>query len=331
MTRTTHPRVALTPGEPAGIGPDLVLSLPAHYRESLIVIADPQVLRERAAMLGIEVDIVTTASGNHDELLVHEVPTAAPVSSGVLDTTNAEYVLETLRSAARGCLQGTHAGLVTGPVNKAVINEAGIPFSGHTEFLAELAEIPMPVMMLAAPSLRVALVTTHLPLREVSDAITPERLRETLEIVHKSLVERFGIAKPTMLVCGLNPHAGESGHFGHEETDTIEPVLAALREQGMNVVGPLPADTAFTPDKLAGADAVVAMYHDQGLPVLKTIGFGEAVNITLGLPFVRTSVDHGTALNLAGTGAARNSSLIAAIDCALELVGPGDGPRQFRQ
>ena len=248
------------------------------------------------------------------------VKTARPVSAGRLDTANAAYVIETLKSAVTGCRRGEFDALVTGPVHKGNLNDAGISFTGHTEFLAESSNAAQPVMMLACSSLRVALVTTHLPLAAVPRAITRERLTAVLEVLHADLRNKFGIANPVILVCGLNPHAGESGHLGREEVETIEPTIKALVAKGMHLRGPVPADTAFIPSQLRGVDAVLAMYHDQGLPVLKHHDFAHAVNITLGLPFVRTSVDHGTALELAGTGKVDPSSIYAAIELAIELA-----------
>ncbi len=248
------------------------------------------------------------------------VPLGAAVTAGRLDPRNAAYVLETLRLAATRVLAGAADALVTAPVQKSVINDAGIPFSGHTEFLAELCGAPTPVMMLAAGTLRVALATTHLPLREVPAAITRDGLEAVLRLLHRDLRRCFGIAAPRILVCGLNPHAGEGGPLGREELEVIAPALAALRAEGMRLEGPLPADTLFTPRQLDQADAVLAMYHDQGLPVLKHAGFGEAVNVTLGLPIIRTSVDHGTALDLAGSGRAESGSLRAALDLAIALA-----------
>ena len=320
--------IAVTPGEPAGIGPDLVVRLAQEPSDTPIVaIADPDLLAERAQRLGLPLhterfepgDLVQRAQPGH--LAVLPVAVRRPVTPGRLDTANAPYVLDTLRIACDACLEGTFKALVTGPVHKGVINDAGLPFTGHTEFLAERCGAE-PVMMLATPGLRVALVTTHLPLRDVSAAITREHLTEVIRILHRDLSTRFGIPEPRILVCGLNPHAGEGGHLGREEIEVIEPVLNALRGLGWHLIGPLPADTAFVPDKLAVADAVLAMYHDQGLPVLKHLGFGQAVNITLGLPIIRTSVDHGTALDLAGTDRADLGSLRAALGMARFLVGP---------
>ncbi|HHH13705.1 MAG TPA: 4-hydroxythreonine-4-phosphate dehydrogenase PdxA, partial [Thiolapillus brandeum] len=314
-----------TPGEPAGIGPDLILQLAARGAVTPLVVSDPGLLRVRAERLGLPVQVETLASPDryrpeHPALQVLPVELVRPCEPGRPDPVNAAYVLETLRVAVAHCLQAprTHA-LVTGPVHKGVINEAGIPFTGHTEFLAGLAG-GHPVMMLACPGLRVALATTHLPLRQVADAITPQLLEQVLRILHRDLRIRFGIADPRILVCGLNPHAGEGGHLGTEEREVIAPVLERLRAEEMRLFGPLPADTLFTPRHLERADAVLAMYHDQGLPVLKHLGFGHAVNITLGLPLVRTSVDHGTALELAGTGNAESGSLEAALEAAAGML-----------
>lgn len=320
------PRLALTPGEPAGIGPDLLVRLvqePLPAR--LIAVADPDLLAARARALGLPFTVVAAGAeapqvpSPPGVLAVHPVPLAVPAHPGRLDPANSRYVLKTLESACDLCLAGDCDALVTGPVHKGIINEAGIPFSGHTEFLAERCGAA-PVMMLACPGLRVALATTHLPLCRVPGAITAPHLTRVIETLHHDLKTRFGIAAPRILVCGLNPHAGEGGHLGREELTIIAPVLADLRAHGWDLVGPLPADTAFVPERLAGADAVLAMYHDQGLPVLKHLGFGQAVNITLGLPLVRTSVDHGTALDLAGTDRADLGSLRAAITTAVEMV-----------
>jgi len=319
--------IALTAGEPAGIGPDLCLMLAgqacAHER---VIIADAGLLAERAAQLGLSVTLhpfdperAPTAQAP-GELSVLSVPLREPCIAGQLATANGAYVLETLRIAGEGCLDGRFAAVVTAPVHKGVINDAGVPFSGHTEFFAELTDTPLVVMMLACPGLRVALATTHLPLREVADAITAPLLQAVLEIINRDLRDKFGLADPRILVCGLNPHAGEGGHLGREEIEIIEPLLAKLRQQGMNLQGPLPADTLFTPKHLDQADAVLAMYHDQGLPVLKHKGFGQAVNITLGLPIIRTSVDHGTALDLAGSGRADPGSLQVALATAIDMI-----------
>lgn len=326
VLQTTIKRIALTAGEPAGIGPDLCVQLAqSTHACEIIVIADPDLLMNRAKKLQLPIKFIEfnpsskpqqQASGT---LTLLPVKMQTPGQCGMLNTENSRYVLKTIARAARGCLDGTFAAMVTAPVHKAVINDAGIPFVGHTEFIADLTG-GNPVMLLATPGLRVALVTTHLPLSQVSSAITHSRLRSVLRVLHQDLIEHFGIRNPKILVCGLNPHAGENGHLGNEEKKIIEPVLAGLREQGLNLVGPLPADTLFTPHYLASADAVLAMYHDQGLPVLKHMGFGKAVNITLGLPIIRTSVDHGTALELAGTGRANTGSLEYALQTALEMA-----------
>jgi 4-hydroxythreonine-4-phosphate dehydrogenase len=319
------PRLALTPGEPAGIGPDLCVQLAQQAHPwQLVAVADPELLRARARQLGLPLTLVPfDAAERHAHtagvLPVLAVPLQAPVTAGQLDAANAPYVLATLDAAADGCVSRQFDALVTGPVHKGIINAAGIPFSGHTEYLAARTG-GHPVMMLATEGLRVALVTTHLPLAQVPKAITRETLVLVLEILQRELTACFGIAEPRILVCGLNPHAGEDGHLGREEVEIIGPVLQAYRQRGKHVEGPLPADTLFTPDKLARADAVLAMYHDQGLPVLKHMGFGRAVNITLGLPIIRTSVDHGTALELAGTGQARLDSLLLAADMAAQMV-----------
>lgn len=312
--------LAITPGEPAGIGPDLVVSLAGRPRQTdWVVIADPALLLERARSLGVELQVHTDADAPTREaghLSVLPVDLAAPCTPGRLDVANAGYVVRTLELAADACLAGRFRAMVTGPVQKSVINDAGVPFSGHTEFLQARAGVDDVVMLLVAGALRVALATTHLPLRAVPDAITKALLTRRLQILIEGLRARFGIAAPRILVAGLNPHAGEAGHLGREEIDVIGPVCEAARRAGHDVRGPLPADTLFTDPWLDDADAVLAMYHDQGLPVLKHAGFGEAVNVTLGLPFVRTSVDHGTALDLAGTGRARTGSFEAALALA---------------
>lgn len=311
--------LALTAGEPAGIGPELCLQLAEKEREAgIVVIASQQLLGERAKLLGLDVTLHPWQPGTEPqtaagELSVLHVEGCASFGAGKLDTANSRYVLETLTIAAKGCLAGNFDGMVTAPVHKGVINDAGIEFSGHTEFLQELCGVERVVMMLATDELRVALVTTHLPLKEVPSAITQDRLTQVATILNADLKKFFGIEKPKILVAGLNPHAGEGGHLGREEIDVIEPTLEKLRVDGLQLTGPLPADTLFTPHWLDQADAALAMYHDQGLPVLKFQGFGRAVNITLGLPIVRTSVDHGTAIDLAGTGKADAGSLHTAI------------------
>lgn len=324
------PRLALTAGEPAGIGPDLCVMLAQKPNPGvdLIAIADPDLLLRRAERLKLDLELLPVAAdqpatpAQPGQLRIAPVALREAVTCGSLDPRNAAYVLETLSQATEGCLTGKYQGLVTCPVHKGVINDAGLPFTGHTEFLAELCRAH-PVMMLATPGLRVALVTTHLPLSEVSGAITRERLRQVATILHQELQRRFGLKQPRILVCGLNPHAGEQGHLGREEIDIIEPVLAELNATGMCLIGPLPADTLFTPIQLQQADAVLAMYHDQGLPVLKHMGFGQAVNVTLGLPIIRTSVDHGTALPLAGTGQINLGSLKYAVKVAMEMAERG--------
>ncbi|MCK9799122.1 4-hydroxythreonine-4-phosphate dehydrogenase PdxA [Pseudomonas sp. MAFF 302030] len=321
-------RFALTPGEPAGIGPDLCLLLASQPQpHPLIAITSRDLLLERAAQLGVAVrllpvtlDSLPDAPAPAGSLYVWDTALANRVVTGQLDQANAAFVLETLTRAGQGCLDGHFAGMITAPVHKGVINDAGIAFSGHTEFLADLTHTPQVVMMLATHGLRVALVTTHLPLREVADAITAERLERVTRILHADLRDKFGIAQPRILVCGLNPHAGESGHLGHEEIDIIEPTLERLRNEGMDLRGPLPADTLFNPKYLEHCDAVLAMYHDQGLPVLKYKGFGAAVNVTLGLPIIRTSVDHGTALDLAGSGNIDTGSLQVALETAYQMA-----------
>lgn len=325
--RSDAARLAITPGEPAGIGPDLcvLLAQRAHSAE-LIAVADPQLLRERARQLGVALEITRfdperpPQPQSPGRLTVFDVPLRAPVTAGRLDAANAPYVLDCLDVAVDGCRAGHFDALVTGPVHKGIINDAGSPFIGHTEYLAERCATPRVVMMLATAGLRVALATTHLPLASVSAAITREELTTTLRILITDLRTRFGIARPRILVCGLNPHAGEGGHLGREEIEVIAPVLESLRGADADLLGPLPADTLFTPKYLDEADAVLAMYHDQGLPVLKYKGFGRAVNITLGLPIVRTSVDHGTALDLAGSGRVDTGSLETALDAALEML-----------
>ena len=320
------PLLAVTAGEPAGIGPDLCLML-AEQRSPLrpVIIADRTLLAERGRQLGRAVDLTEFRIGaslpppKANELLVLHVPLGTSVRPGQLDVRNSRYVLSTLELAADGCMDGTFAAMVTGPVHKSVINDAGIPFTGHTEFLAERTATPRVVMMLVGGGMRVALATTHLALRDVPAAITRELLEATLAILLRDLKKNFGIDRPRVLVAGLNPHAGEAGHLGREEIDVISPVLERMRGAGQALIGPLPADTLFNPDKLLTADAVLAMYHDQGLPVLKHASFGAGVNVTLGLPIIRTSVDHGTALDLAGTGRAHVGSLVAAIELAAEL------------
>lgn len=320
------PRLALTPGEPAGIGPDLCIQLAQQkFDAQLVVIADPDLLINRAKQLRLPLQIQAFrpehAPTKHrpGNLWVKPAQLNSPVEYGQLDIRNARYVLETLRLAVDGCMQGNFSGIVTGPVQKSVINAAGIAFTGHTEFFAEQSGCDV-VMMLMTKGLRVALASTHLPLKDISAYITQSRLETVIRILHRGLVLQLGISQPRIVVCGLNPHAGESGHLGREEIDVIEPVLTRLRNKGMSLQGPLPADTLFIPKYLQQADAVLAMYHDQGLPVLKHMGFGHAVNVTLGLPYIRTSVDHGTALDLAGTGSADPASFVEAISAAISMA-----------
>ena len=325
----TLPILALTAGEPAGIGPDLCIALSQQVLPCRVsVLGDVDVLRARAAHLGVPVKL---DSGDvppvqqPGRLHVRHIPAAAPVTAGVLDVRNSAHVLALLNAAIDGCMNGAYQAVVTAPVHKAIINEAGFAFTGHTEYLAARSDTKKVVMMLAGGGLRVALATTHLPLREVTAAITSDLLIEVTRILHTDLENKFGIAAPRILVAGLNPHAGECGHLGREEIDIIEPALARLRHEGMDLVGPLPADTLFSRIRHERCDAVLAMYHDQGLPVLKYASFGAGVNVTLGLPFIRTSVDHGTALDLAGSGRAETGSLLTAIEMAMDMVGRGQG------
>lgn len=320
-------RIALTAGEPAGIGPDLCIQLgQSAQHNQIVVIADPKLLQQRADELGLSIKLIKF------DLNIAPAPSAAgcivyipcqvaeKVVAGQLNIANAGYVLDSLQIALNGCLDHSFDAVVTAPVHKGVINDAQFPFSGHTEFFAEGAGVKKVVMMLATPELRVALATTHLPLREVNDAITQESLLKVMRILADSLQQSFGLKQPRIAVCGLNPHAGEGGHLGTEEQTVIEPAIKQMQEHGYKFTGPWPADTIFVKSRLADYDAVLAMYHDQGLPVLKHQGFGDAVNITLGLPFIRTSVDHGTALGLAGSGKASATSLQAAINMAETML-----------
>ncbi|HEG0622440.1 TPA: 4-hydroxythreonine-4-phosphate dehydrogenase PdxA [Yersinia enterocolitica] len=320
-------RIVITPGEPAGVGPDLVIALAQQdWPVELVVCADPALLLTRASQLNLPLQLreyqqdkpaLAQLAGT---LTILPVKIAAEVIPGQLDVKNSHYVVETLAKACDGAISGEFAALVTGPVQKSIINDAGIPFIGHTEFFADRSHCQRVVMMLATEELRIALATTHLPLLAVPGAITQTSLHEVISILDNDLKTKFGISQPQIYVCGLNPHAGEGGHMGHEEIETIIPALATLRQQGINLIGPLPADTLFQPKYLQHADAVLAMYHDQGLPVLKYQGFGRAVNITLGLPFIRTSVDHGTALELAATGTADVGSFITALNLAIKMI-----------
>ncbi|MFV8799106.1 4-hydroxythreonine-4-phosphate dehydrogenase PdxA [Yersinia sp. LJYL362] len=320
-------RIVITPGEPAGVGPDLVVALAQQdWPVELVVCADPALLLARANQLNLPLQLreyqqdKPALAQRAGTLTILPVKIAAEVIPGQLDVKNSHYVVETLAKACDGAISGEFAALVTGPVQKSIINDAGISFIGHTEFFADRSHCSRVVMMLATEELRVALATTHLPLLAVPGAITPASLHEVISILDNDLKTKFGIHQPQIYVCGLNPHAGEGGHMGHEEIDTIIPALDALRLQGINLIGPLPADTLFQPKYLQHADAVLAMYHDQGLPVLKYQGFGRAVNITLGLPFIRTSVDHGTALELAATGSADVGSFITALNLAIKMI-----------
>ncbi len=322
-------RFALTPGEPAGIGPDLCVLLAQQPQPHiLIAIASRALLAERAQQLAVPLQLLPVAPGAWPSqpappsaLYVWDTPLAVPVRPGIPEVDNVPYLLQTLTRAANGCLSRDFAGMITAPIHKGIINEAGIAFSGHTEFLAALTHTPQVVMLLATHGLRVALVTTHLPLAQVAPAITSTRLESVVRILHADLIHKFGLLAPRILVCGLNPHAGESGHMGREEIDIIGPCLERLRQaERMNLIGPLPADTLFTPKYLDHCDAVLAMYHDQGLPVLKYRGFGAAVNVTLGLPIIRTSVDHGTALELAASGRIDTGSLQVALATAYHMV-----------
>ncbi len=320
---STRPVIAITSGEPGGVGPELCARiLERAFEARLVVLADKTLLQERAQALGQTLHLCdyqadqAPAPGCLDVL---HVPLAAPAPAGQLCVANGPYVLALLDRALAGCVSGEFAAMVTAPVHKGIINEAGVPFTGHTEYLAEKTHTPRVVMLLAGGGLRVALATTHLPLKDVAAAITADELETTLRIMHRDFQEKFGFAQPRILVSGLNPHAGEGGHLGREEIEVISPVLDKLRAEGMQLIGPLPADTLFTPPQLARGDGVLAMYHDQGLAVLKYASFGGGVNITLGLPIVRTSVDHGTALDLAGTGRADPGSLYTAIEAAIDI------------
>jgi 4-hydroxythreonine-4-phosphate dehydrogenase len=328
------PLIAVTAGEPAGIGPDLCVGLARRRLPArVVVIADRDLIRARARSLGVPLKVVEHSGGNSARtpagtLLVHHVPLAQAAVAGRLNPANSGYVLRTLELAADGCREGAFDALVTAPLQKSIINEAGIAFTGHTEFLAERTGARHVVMMLVGGGLRVALATTHLALKDVAHNITGEGLERTLRVLRGDLRARFAIPAPRIFVAGLNPHAGESGFLGREEADIIVPVLDKLRGEGFDLNGPLPADTLFSPQRLKGCDCVLAMYHDQGLPVLKYASFGAGVNVTLGLPIIRTSVDHGTALELAGTGRARGGSLIEAIRLAAKLATRPRGTRR---
>lgn len=320
----SHPILAITSGEPAGVGPDLCAALPRReWPARLVVLGDRAMIAARVHAVEPSVDVIDYQPGGSARpgaIEVLHVPLAVPAVPGRLDAANGRYVLDILDRAIAGCKSGEFAGMVTAPVHKGIICDAGVPFSGHTEYLAEATGTPLVVMMLVGGGMRVALVTTHLPLKDVSAAITRPLLTDTLRILHADLVRDFGLPAPRILVAGLNPHAGEGGHMGTEEIDTIIPVLEQLRAEGMDLVGPLPADTLFVPHTLQQGDAVLSMFHDQGLPVLKHASFGGGVNVTLGLPIIRTSVDHGTALDLAGSGRADPGSLFAAVELAITMA-----------
>lgn len=326
------PRIVITSGEPAGIGPDACVALAqSDWEADLVVAGDADLLGATAEALKLPLVLESydasapPAVHRAGHLRVLQVPLRAPVIAGQLDVRNAEYVIALLDRACDGCMNGEFAAMVTAPVQKSTLLDAGFAFSGHTEYLATRTRAALPVMLLVAGKLRVALVTTHLPLAEVPRAITRERLLATLRIVHMDVGRQFDLARPRIAVLGLNPHAGESGHLGREEIDILQPVIDELRADGLDLSGPVPADTAFTPRFLETTDVIVAMYHDQGLPVIKHVGFGNAVNLTLGLPILRTSVDHGTALTLARTGNADAGSLRAAVALAIELAGGNSG------
>jgi len=325
MISNPLPTLALTAGEPAGIGPDLCVQIAQKPLAcNLVVIADGALLQERARLLGLPLNLVSfrpSALEPHQagHLQVVHIPLKTPAIPGKLDTTNAHYVLATLRHAVEGCRNSQFDGLVTAPVHKGVINDAGIAFTGHTEYLSELTDSPV-VMMLVGGNMRVTLATTHLPLKDVAAAITAECIDSKLRIIQRDLITRFNLTSPRIVVAGLNPHAGESGHLGREEIDIIIPALNKLRSEGMHLIGPIPADTLFSPSQLSHYDCIFTMYHDQGLPVLKHASFGKGVNVTLGLPIIRTSVDHGTALELAATGRTNAGSLLTAIEMAITLA-----------
>ncbi len=330
VSDTTHslPIIAITSGEPAGIGPDIIISALSEqtFPARLIVLADPELLSNRAKALGLTPNIISlknaneAASHKQGDISVLPIQQAKQSTAGVLDIANSPYVLETLKVAGEGCIRGEFDAIVTPPVHKGILCETGVHFSGHTEFFQAQCQSPHVVMMLATEAMKVALVTTHLPLKDISAAITEQSINLVVRALNKDLQEKFAIKQPKILVCGLNPHAGEDGHLGMEEIDVIIPTLNKLRQEGLDLIGPLPADTLFTPKYLDDADCALAMYHDQGLPVLKYSGFGNAVNITLGLPIIRTSVDHGTAIDLAGTGKANNGSLKVAIQHAINMA-----------
>ncbi len=314
------PKLIITSGEPAGIGPDLIALLkPEQFKARIIIVGDRALLEQRAKNLGIQLSLIDydadLVSSSHCIEIIHHSLTETAIP-GQLNVSNAQYVLDTIKTATLGCLNKEFDAMVTAPIQKDIINDANIPFTGHTEYLAELCHVELPLMMLATKTLRVALVTIHMPLKDVSAAITPEKITQIVTILHNDLEQKYGIQNPHIKICGLNPHAGENGYLGMEEIDVIIPTIKQLQKQ-FNVTGPYPADTVFTQQHLKDADAVLAMYHDQGLPVLKHSGFGKAINTTLGLPIIRTSVDHGTALDKAGSRNIDTGSLDAAINTAI--------------
>ncbi|NKB76072.1 MAG: 4-hydroxythreonine-4-phosphate dehydrogenase PdxA [Gammaproteobacteria bacterium] len=320
-----HNKLLITAGEPSGIGPDIALKLfdsKALPQENVVVVSDIHLLRQRAIQIGLPIDIVeydgNTQTG--DALPVIHVPTNTACSAGVLNEANSESVIESINLAVDLCLSGEFQAMITAPVHKGIINDAGVPFTGHTEWIADRCNAELPVMMLASENMRICLATTHLPLSEVPRAITRERLVTIINIMHKDIASLYGIRSPVIGICGLNPHAGEGGHLGREEIEVIEPVIKELQNKGLNLIGPIPADTAFTTTQLKSMNAVLAMYHDQGLPVIKHSDFGGVVNVTLGIPIVRTSVDHGTALDKAGTGNASATSLASAVQLARKFA-----------
>ncbi|MAG77698.1 MAG: 4-hydroxythreonine-4-phosphate dehydrogenase PdxA [Colwelliaceae bacterium] len=320
-------RIAVTPGEPAGIGPDLVLAIAQQdWPVEIVIVACADLMKARAKQLGIDITLIEYDENQPAKpqkagtLTILPIATEQEVVPGQLNPSNGAYVVETLRIASERNMSGEFDAVVTGPVHKGLINQAGIAFSGHTEYFAHQANCSDVVMMLATPGLRVALVTTHIPLAYVSKAVTHERLQKVTRILHSDLKNKFGISAPTIYACGINPHAGEDGHLGREEIEVMNPAFTELRNEGINIIGPLPADTIFQEKYLEDADAILTMYHDQGLPVLKYKGFGSSVNITLGLPFIRTSVDHGTALELAGSNQADAGSFMEAMKTAIDLA-----------
>jgi len=323
------PRLILTPGDPAGIGPDLVIKVAQNkIAAHLIVVCDPDLIQQRARQISTKIELIEYKPDNepnktgHGQLYFIPQSLQRAVHAGQPDFHNAAYVIDSIATAVAGCKSGQFDAMVTGPVSKSVIADAGIDFRGHTEFIANLCNNAFPVMMLTNELMRVALVTTHIPLNQVTEHITTERLKQVINVVNNDLIAKFRIEKPRILICGINPHAGEQGYLGTEEIDILIPVIEEMHNNGFNLTGPVPADTAFTDTALKTTDVIITMYHDQGLPVLKSHGFGDIVNVTLGLPIIRTSVDHGTAFALAGTGEASETSMVAAINNAIDMVQP---------